>query len=179
MPIETSVGLTPVASVTPVQFFCDDVTCLFISGTVTVNIGGADPATYDAVDAGSAANIIQQINNAMNSDKSVPLVITDTSTTILVWSSITPNPQAVFQPFSPVIFGTGFLASGITYLKLDNSAGQVAEFVAVISSDISMTSGTSISLNVGSPPNYTLYYTTDPDVNTTNWTTTGLTVTAT
>jgi hypothetical protein len=38
MPIGTKVGLTPVASITPVQIFCDDVTSLFISGTVTVNI---------------------------------------------------------------------------------------------------------------------------------------------
>jgi hypothetical protein len=88
MPIGTKVGLTPVASITPVQIFCDDVTSLFISGTVTVNIGGADPVTYDALDFGSAQRIIQQINNAMNSGDGASAIISDTPTAPITFSSI-------------------------------------------------------------------------------------------
>ena len=176
MPVGTKVGLTPVASITPVQIFCDDVTSLFISGTLTVNIGGADPATYDALDFGSAQRIIQQINNVMEGGSSNALIIDTPSG--LSWASITPDNTAgsVNNP-QFTIAGSGFSNSGINAIKLSQgvvSGMWLPGFNMNIASDIS------IVLNAGyfymSPAVYTLYYSTD---NGATWTTTGLTVTAT
>ena len=170
MPTGTNVGATPAVSITPVQVFCDDVTSLFISGTVTVNIGGADPATYDAADFGSAQRIIQQINNAMQSGAGTSVLIVDIPTT-LTWTSLTPNTFAAGTtgPFYTVA-GTGFLASGVSDLKLSNESNSY-ESNAFITDDGTMTddSASDYTLVAG---NYTLYYSTDQGV---TWNTTGLT----
>ena len=128
MPTGTNVGATPAVSITPVQVFCDDVTSLFISGTVTVNIGGAAPVTYDAADFGSAQRIIQQINNVMQTNNPTPVLITDTASAV-VWGGISSNPTPVLNnnPTNYIvsITGTGFSGSGINQLKLDDGAGDV------------------------------------------------------
>jgi len=96
MPVGTKWGGT--TSVLTVQIFDDTIFSLFISGTVTVNIGVSGSftaATYDAVDVGSAQRIIQQINNAMNSSGDMSVSIVDAASPALP-TGLTGTP-AVFQ----------------------------------------------------------------------------------
>lgn len=176
MPVGTKVGLTPVASITPAQIFSDDVTSLFISsndivnGPWTVNIGGADPATYDAIDFGSAQRIIQQINNAMQSGTGSPVLIIEIPTT-LTWTSLTPNTfQAGTTGLFYTVAGTGFLASGVNDLKLSNESNSYPSN-AFITDDGTMTDDSALDYTLVDG-NYTLYYSTDQGV---TWNTTGLT----
>ena len=177
MPTGTNVGATPAVSITPVQVFCDDVTSLFISGTVTVNIGGADPATYDAADFGSAQRIIQQINNAMQSGAGASVLIVDIPTA-LTWTSLTPNTVSVNSQYTTIeVAGSGFSNANITQLQFQDTSTppnivQVQLFNLDSNTSISIENLLTFFTVAGT---YTLYYSTDYGA---TWNTTGLNMTA-
>jgi len=94
----------------------------------------------------------------------------------LVFTSINPNTVSAGLN-SPEFFvaGSGYLASGINYLKLDDGAGNIksySSFTFNIASDIEIDMAPDGVINTAV---YTLYYSTDGG---NTWTGTGLTVTA-
>lgn len=103
--------------------------------------------------------------------------------TALTFTSVTPSSISVGTGTSFALAGTGFLASGITTLKLDDGAGNVNKWseasnpvggygVFTIDSDASITMGDSFTYSVATT--YTIYYSINGGA---TWTTTGKTVT--
>jgi hypothetical protein len=91
----------------------------------------------------------------------------------LTWTSVTPNTVTTAElHFTPAIVGTGFLGSGIQYLKLHDGLGNENISTPVnIADDANMSADFGHFIVTGV---FTLYYSTDFG---SSWTTTGLTVT--
>lgn len=171
-PILTSVLLPDGA-----RFYVKDIVSVWVdTGAPTiVNIGLAgDTAAhaYTAADASAADNIRKQVESAVSGATTGSIEITDTSLS-LIYSGVVPNLIGFPSAFNGYLIGTGFLASGINAAKGDDGSGNVFVFSVVTimdDSNIFMTYGPIAPASV-----YTVYVSTDGG---TNWTTTGLTITA-
>lgn len=122
-----------------------------------------------------AVSFLQQIQNYLASDSSpasggfYPVV-----PAVLSFSNIDPTPYLTNQDFELQIMGTGFSASGINALKLDDGAGHVFTYPSItINSDNFMYAAMPIN-QFTVAGSYVGYYSTDGG---STWTTTGLTIT--